>query len=96
MDEALDLGQLGGLQEHVGAEDVIRGELERVTEGVIDMSLSGEVHDSIDVFGRKDVGDELTTADVAFDKLVVRVVLDLIQIGQTRAVYVKVKSSREN
>ena len=96
MDEALDLGQLGGLQEHMGAEDVIRSELERVTEGVIDMSLSSEVHDGIDVLCCKDVGDELTAADVAFDKLVVREVFDLIQIRQTRAVYAKVKGSREN
>lgn len=49
VNEALDAGDLGRLQQHVGAQNVVLGELEGVSEGVVDVGLGREVHNSINL-----------------------------------------------
>ena len=51
------------------AVDVVLGELEAVAEGVVDVGLSGEVHDGVDVLGDEKVADEVVAGDVALDEL---------------------------
>ncbi|GER53955.1 peptidase T [Striga asiatica] len=80
VDEAADLaGDLAGLEKHVGPVDVVFGELEAVAERVVDMGLSGEVHDGIDAFGDEEIVDEVGTSDIALDKLEVRAVIELVE-----------------
>mmetsp|Transcript_5222 Transcript_5222/g.10722 ORF Transcript_5222/g.10722 Transcript_5222/m.10722 type:complete len:334 (-) Transcript_5222:444-1445(-) len=69
VDEAADSPvALGRLEHDVGAEDVALGEIEGISEGVVDVGLGGEVHDGVDVFLVEDVGDEVRAGDVAFNK----------------------------
>ena len=51
------------------AVDVVLGELEAVAEGVVDVGLSGEVHDGVDAFGDEEVVDQVGAGDVAFHEL---------------------------
>ena len=86
VNEALDAGNLGGLQQHVGAEDVVLGKLERVTEGVIDVGLGCEVHDSVNLLILQYKINKIGTADVSLYKLVVGKVFNLVQVGQAGTV----------
>lgn len=86
VDEALDAGQFRGLEQHVRAEDVVLRELERVTEGVVDVGLGREVHDRVDLLRLQHEVHQVGAADVALHELVVGVVLDLVEVGQARAV----------
>jgi hypothetical protein len=84
--EPLDAMHLCRLQEHMCAQDVVLGELKGVAERVIHVGLRGEVHDGVDLLLRQHVIYQVRTADVSLDELVIRVVLDLVQVRQTRAV----------
>ena len=53
----------------MGPVDIVLGELKAVTEGVINMGLSCEVHDGVDVLGDEKVVDEVGAGDVALDEL---------------------------
>lgn len=66
--------------------DVVLGELEAVAEGVVDVSLSGEVHDGVDAFGDEEVVDEVGAGDVALDELEVGGVLGGVEVLEVGAV----------
>ena len=53
----------------MGPVNIVLGELEAVTEGVVDVSLRSEVHDGVDVLGDEKVVDEVGAGDVALDEL---------------------------
>lgn len=63
--ESLDAVVLGGLEEHVGAVDVVLRELEAVAERVVHVRLRREVHDGVDVLRLQNVVHEVGGADVA-------------------------------
>jgi len=86
VNEALDAGDLGRLQQHVGAQNVVLGELEGVSEGVVDVGLSREVHNSINLLSLQNEVHQVRTADISLHKLIVREVLNLVQVGKARAV----------
>jgi hypothetical protein len=86
VNKALDASDLSALKKHVGAHDVVLCELERVSEGVVDVGLGSEMHDGVDFFGFKDIVDKIRTANISADKLVVREVLDLIKVLNARAI----------
>ena len=77
MDEPLHTATVSGFEENMGSQDVGLSEREGVSEGVIDMGLGSEVHNGIDLLGDNDVANEIRRTDVAFDKLVVGVLLQL-------------------
>lgn len=67
VDEAADgarAGAAAGLEEDVGAEDVVLGEL----EGVVDVGLRGEVHDGVDALAVEEVEDEVGGGHVGADE----------------------------
>ena len=74
VDKTLDLaaGDLASLEEDVGAVDVVLGEFEGVAEGVVNVGLSGEVHDGVDALGDEEVVHEIGGRDVALDELEIR------------------------
>mmetsp|Transcript_5044 Transcript_5044/g.11863 ORF Transcript_5044/g.11863 Transcript_5044/m.11863 type:complete len:377 (-) Transcript_5044:10-1140(-) len=80
--EALDSMNLRRLQKNVRAVDVVLRELERVAEGVVDMRLGGEVHDGVDLLRLEDVVHQVGRADIALDELVVRAVVQAVQVLQ--------------
>ena len=55
-------------------------ELERVSKGVIHMSLCGEMHDGVNLLCFQDIAYKLRAADIALHKLVIRVILDFVKI----------------
>jgi hypothetical protein len=70
VDEAADLGGgAAGLEEDVGAVDVVLGELQGVAEGVVHVGLRREVHHGVDALGGQDEADEVGAGDVALDEL---------------------------
>jgi hypothetical protein len=69
VDEAADVpALLGRLEEHVGADDVAVRGLEAAAEGVVDVRLGGEVHDSVDLPWLEHALDEVGSATVALDE----------------------------
>lgn len=68
--------------------DVVLCELERIPERVIHVGLRRKVHDGINLFSLDHEVDQIGAADVALHELVVGVVLDLVQVGEARAVCV--------
>jgi len=91
VDEALDAVRLGRLDDHVSTHHVVLREGKRVAERVVDMRLGGSMDDGVDLLGFEDVLQQIGGQDVALDELVVRVVLDLIEVVQGRAVVKLVK-----
>lgn len=59
----------GALQQDVGAVDVVLGELEGVSEGVVHVRLRCEVQDGVDLFLPQDVRYHVRRADVSLDEL---------------------------
>lgn len=69
MNESLNsFVDLGCLKKDVGAIDVTLGEVERVPEGVVDVSLGGKVHDGVNVLFGHDIRHKVWTADVSLDE----------------------------
>lgn len=77
---------LGRFEEDVRSENVTLGEVEGVAEGVVHVSLSGEVHDGVDVFFVQDVGDEVGAGNVALDEFEVFQTRDFVKVGEAGAV----------
>ena len=82
MNEALDSGSLRRLQQNVSSHDVVLGELERISERVVNMGLRREVHDGVDLFRLQNEIDQVGAANVSLHKLVVGQVLDAVKILQ--------------
>ena len=59
---------------------------ERVFDGAVHMALGGEVYDAVDVFILHQLVDTLEVADVHLDEAVVRLVLDVLQVGEVAGV----------
>lgn len=78
MDEPLDACHLSGLKEHMCAHDVVLGELEGVSEGIVDVGLCSKVHDGVDFLCLQDVIDKIGTANITANKLVVWKILHTI------------------
>lgn len=51
------------------------------------MSLCGEMHDGVNLLCFQDIAYKLRAADIAFHKLIIRIILDFVKILQARAVY---------
>ena len=77
---------LGRLEHNVGPHDVTLGEIERVTERVIHVRLSREVHDRVDLLLGHDVGYEVGTANVPFDEFEVFEAGNFPEVGEAGAV----------
>ena len=87
MDESLDsFVDLGCLEEDVGAVDVALGEVERVTEGVIHVSLGGKVHDGINVLFCHHIRYKVRTADISLDEFEVLETRHFLEVGETGAI----------
>ena len=78
--------ELGGLQEREGAHDVGAGEGEGVLDAAVHVALGGQVDDAIDVLLLHQLVEGVEVADVHADKLVVRALLDVLQVGQVAGV----------
>lgn len=86
MNKSLDSRSLRRFQQNVSSHDVVLGELERISERVVDMSLHGEVHDGVNLFRFQNKIDQVRAADVSLYELVVGQVLDAVKVLQTRAI----------
>ena len=82
VNESLDSGSLRRLQQNVSSHDVVLGELERISERVVNMGLRREVHDGVDLFRLQNEIDQVGAANVSLHKLVVGQVLDAVKILQ--------------
>lgn len=82
MDEAFDLCAefARALEEDMGAEDVRVCEFVGVSEREVDVGLSGEVEDGVDVVGAKGGGDRGGRGDVAVDEC------EVGEVGETAGV----------
>jgi len=49
--------------------DVVLCELEAIAEGVVNVGLCSEMHDSVDVFSDEQVVHQICTSDVSFHEL---------------------------
>mmetsp|Transcript_12249 Transcript_12249/g.26071 ORF Transcript_12249/g.26071 Transcript_12249/m.26071 type:complete len:343 (-) Transcript_12249:292-1320(-) len=77
---------LGGLKEHVGSKNITLGEVEGVSKGVVHVSLRREVHHSIDLFLRHDVGYKVRAANISLYEFEVFEPGDFLKVGEARAV----------
>lgn len=66
--------------------DIVLGELETVPERVVDVSLSGEMHDGVDAFSDEKVVDEIGTSDIALDELEIGGLLRGVEVLEVGAV----------
>ena len=86
VDEPLDAPvAFGRFEEDVRSENIALSEVEGVSEGIVHVSLSGEMHDGVDAFFDHDVGDEVGAGDVAFDEFEVFEAGDFLEVGEARA-----------
>ena len=77
---------LSGLKEREGAHDVGAGEGERVFDRTVDMALGGEMDDAVDTVTGDDATHLVKVGDVGLDKCVVRLVLDILEVGKVAGV----------
>ena len=68
------------------SENVALGKVERISEGVVHMSLGGKMHDGIDTLFFHDVGDEVGTGDITLDKFEVFQAGDVFEVVKAGAV----------
>lgn len=86
VDEALDVDALGTLQQHVGTVDVGVCESVRVTEAQIDVGLSGEVEDGVDLVPLQALDDFGGVGNVAVDESEVGLFVQYTGVVERRAV----------
>jgi hypothetical protein len=87
MNETLHGGAiLGAFQQDMGSVNICLSESERVTEGVIHMSLGSEVDNGINFIFFEDEVDKVVTADISFDELEVREITDFFEVFEAGAV----------
>ena len=77
---------LGGLQEAQRTHHIGLREGERVFDGAVHVALGGEVDDAIDLLVLHELVNRLEVADVGLYELIVRLVLDVFQIGKIACV----------
>ena len=65
MNETLDVADTSHLEQDMGTHHIVHGEIVRITKRVIDMRLSSEMHDRVDVTFIHDKADEIWNGDVA-------------------------------
>jgi len=87
VDKALNAMNLGTLEKDVSSHNIVLSELKGISKGVVDVSLSSEMHNSINLLILQHEVDQIGAANVALDELVVGIVLDLIQVLQARAIW---------
>lgn len=63
----------------------------RIFDRAVDVAFGGEVHDDIGTFLFKQIENEVTIGDVAFDKLVVRLVFYALETFQISGVSQRVE-----
>jgi hypothetical protein len=56
------------LQKHVGAKNIVLGELKAVSKGVVHMSLCCKVHDRVNLFRFENVIYEIRRTNIALEK----------------------------
>ena len=71
---------LRGLKERECAHDVGPGKGERVLDGAVHMALGGKMDDSVYAVFPEDAADRLVVADVGTHELVVRGLLDVLEV----------------
>ena len=86
-----DFVNFGAFQQHVGAENVVLGELERVAKRVVHVGLRRKVHDGVDFLAVQHVVHEVRRANVPFHELVVGEVLEAVEVFQASHVVQLVK-----
>jgi len=91
VDKAADAHDLGGLQHHMRAHYVILRKLERISKGVVNMSLSSEVQNRVDLLRLQHVLHQLGAANVSTNKLVVGQVLNFVTVFNARTIIKAVK-----
>lgn len=65
VNEPLDVADTSHLEQDMGTHHIVHGEIVRITKRVIDMRLSSEMHDRVDVTFIHDKADEIWNGDVA-------------------------------
>ena len=78
--------QLRRLKERERAHDVGPGKGERVLDGAVHMALGGQMDDSVYAVFPEDAADRLEVADVGTHELVVRGLLDVLEVRQVARV----------
>ena len=78
--------ELGGLEEGEGAHYVGAGECEGILDGTVDMGLGGEVDDAVHMFLLHQGVEGVEVTDVHLHEPVVRVVLDVPEVGEVAGV----------
>ena len=78
--------QLGSLKERECAYDVGAGEGKGVFDAAVHMAFSSKVDDTVNLFILHELVEGIEVADVHPDKLVVRFVLDVLEVGEIACV----------
>mmetsp|Transcript_908 Transcript_908/g.2029 ORF Transcript_908/g.2029 Transcript_908/m.2029 type:complete len:216 (-) Transcript_908:342-989(-) len=87
VDEPLDaLVALGRLKKNMRSVDITLGEVERITERVVDVGLCGKVHNCVNLFLCHNVRDEVGAADVTLDELKVFETGYFVEVSEARTV----------
>lgn len=76
----------GGLQQAEGTHHIGAGEGKRVFDGAIHVALCGQVDDAIDIVLLHDGAHAVEVADIGLHEGVVRLVLDILQVGEVAGV----------
>ena len=74
--------QFCSLQQRQSTHHVGLGEGERVFDGAVNVALSGEVDDAVDLLVLHQLVERIKVADVHPDKLVVGLVLNVFEVGE--------------
>jgi hypothetical protein len=96
VDKTADFELASALEQNMGAQDVGLGELDGVSEGAVNVSLGGEMHDCVDREGLHDVGDKLDVEDAVFDEFEVGFALGLEEILHIGAVIEAVEAHEKD
>ena len=76
----------GGLQQAEGAHHIGAGEGEGILDGAIHVALCGKVDDAIDIVLLHNGAHAVEVADIGLNKGVVRLVLDILEVGEVAGV----------
>mmetsp|Transcript_117464 Transcript_117464/g.339598 ORF Transcript_117464/g.339598 Transcript_117464/m.339598 type:complete len:231 (+) Transcript_117464:433-1125(+) len=80
------LANLGTFQQDVSSVNVGMSKGKGVTEGVIDVRLSGKVQNRINLFFAQDIRNQIFRRNISLDEFEVGQVVEFTQVIQTRAV----------
>src|SRR5690606_10549859 len=79
-------GATGSVEQVHGADYVGHYKSRGVTDGPVYMRFSGQVNNSIRFFRFKKFADELSVDDIAFDKTVIRPILNILQVFEVAGI----------